>query len=241
MSTTQDQTILEQETTFENATLGKGTVIEPGVTVGFRYHDQCGPARIGANSILRQGTVIYGDVTAGDYLQTGLYTVIRAKVVLGDYCTVSNHSTIEGIVRMGTGVRIMSHVYIPSRTWFGDHVFVGPGVTFLNDPLPGRCDPMPTPRGATIEDDVMIGGGVTILDGITIGERSFIAAGAVVTKDVPPHTMAMGVPARFQPLPARLDRPANRKLTLQPVDLWHPLMPNLDAAEWPDDWPEHRK
>ena len=86
---------------------------------------------------------------------------------------------------MGNGVRIMSHVYIPSRTWIGDNVFIGPGATFLNDRFPFRRHPMPTPRGAIIEDDVMTGGGVTITPGITIGERSFVAAGAVVTKDVP--------------------------------------------------------
>lgn len=240
MSGATDQTVLQEETRLDNATIGLGTIIEPNVTVGFRYHPDCGPARIGRNGILRQGTIIYGDVTAGDYLQTGHYTVIRAKVVMGHYCTICNHSTLEGIIRMGEGVRIMSHTYVPSRTWFGDHVFVGPGVTFLNDRQPGRCEPMPTPRGATIEDDVMIGGGATVLPGITIGEQSFIAAGAVVTKDVPPRTLVMGVPARFDPLPAHLDRPANRKLTLQPVDLWHPQMEDLGKAEWPDDWPERR-
>jgi len=240
MSGPTDQTVLQEETRLDNATLGEGTIIEPNVTVGFRYHPDCGPARIGKNGILRQGTIVYGDVTAGDYLQTGHYTVIRAKVTMGHYCTVCNHSTLEGIIRMGEGVRIMSHTYVPSRTWFGDHVFVGPGVTFLNDRQPGRCDPMPTPRGATIEDNVMVGGGATILPGITIGEWSFIAAGAVVTKDVPPRALAMGVPARFEPLPAHLDRPANRKLTLQPVDLWHPQMADLSKAEWPDDWPERR-
>ena len=65
-----------------------------------------------------------------------------------------------------------------------------------------------------------------------------IAAGAVITNDVPPRTFAEGVPARHQPLPAHLDRPANRKLTRQPVDLWHPLTEDLSAADWPEDWPE---
>ena len=66
-------------------------------------------------------------------------------------------------------VRVMTNVYIPSRTWLGSHVFIGPGVNFLNDRFPYRRDPMPTPRGATIEDDLMVGGGVTILPEITIG------------------------------------------------------------------------
>ena len=70
----------------------------------------------------------------------------------------------------------MSHVYIPSRTWFGDNVFVGPGTTFLNDRYPCRAGiRRPRREGATIHDDVMIGGGCTILPGVTIGERSFIS------------------------------------------------------------------
>jgi acetyltransferase-like isoleucine patch superfamily enzyme len=222
-------------TPFDNAEIGPDTLVEPDVTVGFRYHKDCGPARVGKHGILRKGTIIYGDVTIGDYFQTGHYAVIRAKVEMGDYCTVLNHSTLEGIIRFGSGVRIMSHVYIPSRTRFGDNVFVGPGVTFLNDRLPGRVEVMTMPKGATIEDDVVIGGGCTIMPGITIGQRSFIAAGALVTKDIPPRSLVVGAPGRIEPLPANLDMPNNRRLTLQPLDLWHPLTPDLAAVDWPKD------
>lgn len=222
----------------DNATIGDGTIVEPGVTVGFRYHPDSGPARIGANGILRAGTLIYGDVSIGDYFQSGHNTVIRAKVRMGDYCTVTNQSTLEGLIRFGDGVRVMSHVYIPSRTWFGDRVFVGPGTTFLNERVPGRVDDSPTPRGATIEDDVMIGGGCTILPGVTIGARSFIAAGTLVTKDIPPRSFVKGHPARIAPLPPELDRGNSDHLWRQPHDLWHPAANHPAALNWPDDWPE---
>lgn len=221
----------------DNASIGEGTIVEPGVTVGFRYHPDCGPARIGANGILRLGTLIYGDVTIGDHFQSGHYTVIRAKVRMGDWCTVTNHSTLEGLIRFGTGVRVMSHVYIPSRTWFGDRVFVGPGTTFLNERIPGRLDHGPTPRGATIEDDVMIGGGCTILPGVTIGEKSFIAAGTLVTGDIPPRSFVKGRPGVATPLPANLDRGNSEHLWRQPQDLWHPHA-DISGLEWPADWPE---
>ena len=159
------------------------------------------------NCILRRGTLIYGDAVNGDYYQGVHYAVIRAMCKIGDYCTLLNQSTIEGVVRVGDGVRIMSHVYIPSRTWIGDNVFIGPGVTFLNDRYPCRYESMPTHRGATIEDDVMIGGGGTVLPGVTIGERSFIPTGAGVSRDVPPHSFVVGVPGRFSPLPEHLDMP----------------------------------
>ena len=139
---------------------------------------------------------------------------------------------------MGTGVRIMSHVYVPSRTWFGDHVFVGPGVNILNSRYPGRLPDIPTPRGPTIEDEVMIGGGVTVMAGVRIGTRSFIAAGAVVTKDVPAGSLVRGCPGRIEPLPEKLNVAMDRAMTIQPVDLWHPDTANLDALDWPGDWPE---
>ena len=220
-----------------DAIIGDDTIVEPDVIVGFKYHPDCGPAKIGANGILRRGTIVYGDVQLGDFFQTGHNVIIRAKVRAADYCTVCNQSTLEGVIRMGTGVRIMSHVYVPTRTWFGDQVFVGPGVNFLNSRYPGRVPDVPTPRGATIEDQVMIGGGCTIMAGITIGRRSFIAAGAVVVCDVPERSFVKGCPGVVQPLPPQLDVEMDRNLTLQPLDLWHPKTP-LATVDWPDDWPE---
>jgi acetyltransferase-like isoleucine patch superfamily enzyme len=222
---------------FDNAIIGEGAVIEPDVTVGFRYDPKCGPARIGDNCLLRKGALIYGDVIIGDHFQAAYYSVIRAMVKIGSHCTLFNRSTIEGIVRMGDSVRIMAHVYIPSRTWFGDNVFVGPGVTFLNDRYPCRRDPPPPPRGATIENDVMIGGGCTILPGVTIGERSFIAAGAVVSKDVPPRSFVVGVPGRISPLPDHLDMPNIQEFTGS-QEIWHPESEYLGESIWPDYWPE---
>jgi acetyltransferase-like isoleucine patch superfamily enzyme len=157
---------------------------------------------------------------------------------MGSYCTVCNHSTVEGIVRFGDGVRVMSHVYIPTRTWFGDHVFIGPGVNFLNARYPGREEQETVPRGAFIESEVVIGGGVTVLPGVRIGERSFIAAGALVCRDIPARSLVVGVPGRIQPLPSSLDRNNSRRLTMQPKDLWHPEIPCEEHPGWPEDWPE---
>lgn len=220
--------------TMDNAVIGEGTVIEPNVQIGFRYHPDCGPAWIGKHSILRGGTIIYGDVETGEYFQSGHYTVIRALVEIGDYCTVSNHSVLEGLIRLGDGVRIMSHVYVPSRTVMGYRVFIGPGAVFLNDKYPARSTKGRTPVGAVIEEDVVIGGGAVILPGVTIGKGSFIAAGALVNKDIPENSLVVGVPGSVRKLPSDLDMPGHQSFFQQKADLWHPAGPDPRTAHWPE-------
>lgn len=222
------------------ASIAEDTIVEAGARVGVQYHPDAGEAVIGSGGIIRSGTIIYGDVRAGDYFQTGHNAVVRAKVRFGDYCCVFHGSTIEGLVRMGRGVRVMAHVYIPSRTWFGDNVFVGPGVVFLNDKSAARYASLTelAIRGATVEDDAAIGGGAVVLPGVRIGARSFIAAGALVTKDVPPDSLAIGTPARIEPLPEHLRGSNSPDVCIQPRDIWHPLTNNLDAFDWPAEWPE---
>jgi acetyltransferase-like isoleucine patch superfamily enzyme len=72
-----------------------------------------------------------------------------------------------------------------------------------NDPFPLRQ--RGTLHGPTLHDGVSIGANATILPGVTVGEDAFVGAGAVVTEDVPPATLAIGVPATYHPLPAELD------------------------------------
>ena len=87
----------------------------------------------------------------------------------------------------------------------------------------------------------MIGGGCTILPGVHIGERSFIAAGAVVNRDVPARSFVKGVPGEISALPDDLDMSNNRKLTLNPHSFWDPRLGYQGSALWPDYWPERFK
>lgn len=215
-----------------NAQIGAGTIIEPQCTVGYRYHPQAGVTRIGSGGIIRMGTIIYGDVVAGDYLQTGHHAVIRAFTRLGDYCAVFHRVVLEGLSELGDGVRLMAGVYVPSRSHIGNHVFIGPGTMLLNDRYPCRAETPETPKGPTIEDDVVIGGGCTIGPGVRIGCGSFIAAGTLVMKDVPAHTLAYGTPVRHRAIPTYLDRPNDREMTEARYDIWHPEIDLPEDATW---------
>lgn len=80
-------------------------------------------------------------------------------------------------------------------------------MTILNDRYPLRRRDEYRPAGCTIEDNVTIGGRVVLLPGVHIGAQSFIAAGAVVTKDVPPGKLVVGVPGVIKALPDKLREP----------------------------------
>lgn len=188
--------------------------------LGYRYVKDSRPLRIGDHAIIRSGTVIYADTAIGHRFQCGHHVLIRAEVTIGDRCVIHHKCTLEGRIRIGSGVKVMAHVYIPSGTEIGSMVFIGPNTTFLNDKYPmRRAAPVEGPR---IEDHVCIGGGVTICPGITVGRGSFIGAGAVVTKDVPPDTLARGVPAHHDPLPEQLSHGNLPELLLPQTDLWGP-------------------
>lgn len=207
--------------------IGAQAQIDPDVILGYRYPGDSQPTRIGDHAIVRSGSILYANTTIGHRFQCGHQVLIRGEVVMGDRCVVHHKCTLEGRLTIGNGVKIMAHVYVPSRTILGDFVFIGPGTTFLNAKYPMREG---TVQGATIEDHVCIGGGVTIGPGVRIGRGSFIAAGAVVTQDVPPATLAMGVPARHLPLPDGIP----------PENLLEHLLPQTDlfGAQQDETWRE---
>ena len=192
-----------------NALLGTGGRIDDHTTLGLEYRKGCGKTSIGNNAVVRLGTVIYGDVVIGDDFKTGHNVVIREHTKIGDQVVVGTNSVIDGHVSVGSFVKIESNVYIPTHTSIGDSVFIGPGAVLTNDKYPQRIREEYEPLGPVLEDSVTIGANSTLLPGVTIGEGSMVAAGSVVTKDVPSWSLAIGVPARVEVLPERL-RERNR-------------------------------
>ena len=198
--------------------IGENARIDEDVVLGYRYPGDSRPLRIGDHSIIRSGTIIYANTTVGDRFQCGHQVLIRAEVTIGHRCVVHHKCTLEGRLSIGNGVKIMAHVYLPSATEIGNMVFIGPGTMFLNDKYPMRR--AAGVQGPRIEDHVCIGGGVTIGPEVRVGRNSVIGAGSLVNKDVPPDTLAYGVPARHQPLPELLSHGNLPELLLPQTDLW---------------------
>lgn len=135
--------------------------------------DRIGPrTRIWAFAHVMAGAAIGADCNIGDHV------FVEAGVTIGDDVTVKN------------GVSVWRHVHI------ADHVFVGPNAVFTNDRLPRNPHPQWEAEETWIEEGASIGANATLLPGLRIGRRAFVAAGAVVTRDVAAHALVAGNPAR---------------------------------------------
>lgn len=126
------------------------------------------------------------------------YVVILPGAVIGQDANICSHCLIENDVIVGNRVTVKSGVQLWDGISLEDDVFVGPNVTFTNDPFPrSKQYPESFPR-TVVKQGASIGANATILPGITIGEGAMVGAGSVVTKDVPPHTLVVGNPARVR-------------------------------------------
>lgn len=182
--------------------LGENCKLEENVVLGLEYKDGCSPPKIGNNAVIRSGTIIYGDVEIGDNFRSGHFVLIREETKVGNNVLVGTHTVIDGHCTLGSNIKLQTGVYLSTNTKIGDNVFIGPYAVLLNDKYPVRVDY--ELKGPVVEDDVSIGANATILPGVRIGREAFIAAGAVVTKDVPPRKLARGNPAQCYDLPQHL-------------------------------------
>lgn len=133
----------------------------------------------------------------GDGTRIWQFVVILEGAVIGKDCNICAHCLIEGDVVIGDRVTLKSGVFLWDGTRIEEDVFIGPNVTFTNDPMPRSRVYPPAFSGVTIRKGASIGANATLLPGITIGEHAMVGAGAVVTRDVAPRAVVAGNPARI--------------------------------------------
>jgi acetyltransferase-like isoleucine patch superfamily enzyme len=151
---------------------------------------------IGRDSTVRPFTTLYAGSTIGERLQTGQGASIREDNVIGDDVSIGTNAVLEFGNRIGNRVRIHSGCFLEMVT-VEDDVFIGPNVTFTDDPHPMGCPRYKECKGgATVRRLARIGANSTILPGVVIGENALVGAGSVVVHDVPDGAVVVGNPAR---------------------------------------------
>jgi UDP-2-acetamido-3-amino-2,3-dideoxy-glucuronate N-acetyltransferase len=124
------------------------------------------------------------------------FCVILEGARIGSDCNICSHVFIENDVTIGDRVTIKCGVQIWDGIHLEDDVFIGPNVTFTNDPFPRSRKPLDQYPVTRVESGASIGANATILPGVTIGRGAMIGAGAIVTSDVPPFAILKGAGAR---------------------------------------------
>jgi UDP-2-acetamido-3-amino-2,3-dideoxy-glucuronate N-acetyltransferase len=179
--------------------LGDGCVIGKPPLLGPRSsasRESPGPAILAEGVSVGVGSVIL----AGARLAAGCVVAdqahVRERAEIGAGTVVGRGVSVDNDVRVGERVRLQTDAYITAWSLVEDDVFVAPGVTLTNDPTIGRRLAGEELRGAVLRRACRIGAGAVLLPGIDVGEEAVVAAGSMVTRDVPPRTLVMGVPAR---------------------------------------------
>lgn len=196
--------------------LGPGVVIDDGAVLGRRprlathssaKREPPAPLVIEAGATICAGAIVFAGAQIGEGAIVGDQSHLRERAILGAGSVLGRASAIGSDATVGARVRIQTATWITSHTVVEDDVFLGPGVMTMNDDSMARMSPGTPLDAPRLRRACRIGGGVLLTPGVEVGEEAFVASGAVVSRDVPPRTVVMGVPAR-----ARGEVPADELL-----------------------------
>src|ERR687889_317327 len=185
--------------------IGEASVVEMGAVLGkvprlartsATAQEQLPALRLGVRVTVCANAVVYAGSVVGDEAIVGDQAQIRERSVVGPQSVIGRGSAVDNDVMIGARVKIQSNVYVTAFSVVEDDVFIGPGASTTNDDTMSRHARSYELRGATLRRACRIGGSAVLVPGVEVGEEAFVAAGAVVTKDVPPRAFVVGVPAR---------------------------------------------
>jgi acetyltransferase-like isoleucine patch superfamily enzyme len=192
--------------------IGQGALIDDDVCLGSDMGSPTSGAgiEIGKRARIRSGSAIRPGARVGDRLDAGRNVVVGEGTLIGKDCRISNNTIVESDCQLGDRVRVDANCFIGRFTTIADDVTIGAGVCLANDPHPGS-ETHACMRGPTIETGAQIGMNATIFPFVTIGQRSVVQAGSVVTNDVAPGLVVAGNPARVLMSVAQISCPLDLK------------------------------
>ena len=155
------------------------------------------PAVIGDNCLIGAGVVIYAGCTLGRKILVADQASIREDVSVGDCTIVGRGVSIENRTTVGSYVKLETGSYITAHSVVEDGCFIAPMTCTTNDNFMGRTEErFKHTKGPHIKRGGRVGANATILPGLVIGEDAVVAAGSVVTRDVPAYKTVLGSPAK---------------------------------------------
>lgn len=153
---------------------------------------------------LAEGADVSPEASVGEGSAVWHYAQVREGASLGENCIIGRGAYIGSGVTMGAGCKVQNYALVYEPAVLGDGVFIGPAVVLTNDHFPRAVNPDLSPKsasdwepvGVTIEKGAAIGARSVCVAPVTIGAWALVAAGSTVVKDVPPHALVAGVPAK---------------------------------------------
>lgn len=196
---------------------GEGVVVHAGTVIGdgcvIEDHVVLGKVpRLARSSVARRepppglvlgeqvtvcaGAVVFAGARVGDRAIIGDQSYVRERAEIGADTVIGRGTAVDNDVRVGVRCKVQTMVYLAAASVVEDDVFVGPCVMTTNDDTMARHDRGYVLRGATLRRACRVGGGAVLTPDVEIGEEAFVAAGALVTRDVAARAVVLGVPAR---------------------------------------------
>lgn len=151
----------------------------------------------GENVYIHETANVSEKAQIGDCTKIWINVQVRENAEIGKECIISKDAYIDANVKIGNRCKIQNSVSVYHGVTIEDDVFVGPNVAFTNDKIPRAFNKDWKITETLIKKGASLGANSTIVCGVTIGDYAMVAAGSVVTKDVPSYTLVAGNPARF--------------------------------------------
>lgn len=150
------------------------------------------------NYFVHESSYIDENVTIGEGTKIWHFSHIQSGAVIGKNCSFGQNVNVSNNVKIGNGVKVQNNVAVYEGVELEDYVFCGPSMVFTNDLTPRAKYPKGSVgyKKTLLREGATVGANATVVCGHTIGKWAMIAAGAVVTKDVPDYALMAGVPAK---------------------------------------------
>lgn len=194
-------TIYPQAILGEDGFIGSNSSIgrlpKAAATSTVKAHSDLPPLRMGNGFTIGCSAVLYAGTSYADKAFVGDGTVVRERCSIGQNVVIGSGVAVENDTKIGSFTKIQTGAYITAYMEIEEQVFIAPMVTTTNDNYMGRTEKrFQAIKGPTIQRGARVGGGSILLPGVKVAQETFVAAGALVTKDTTEKRIIKGFPAK---------------------------------------------